>query len=63
MTNEPMTRASVQLIWNGNSPERISARMVAPTASGPGSSRELARAAARAQTAISAASEKSLGNV
>ena len=62
IANEPITRASVQPIWNGNSPERISARVTAPTASGPGSSRDWTSAAATAQRAIRAASDKILGN-
>src|SRR5450631_1068720 len=57
MAKEPATRASVQPISNGSSPERVSARMVAPTSSGPGSSRECSSAAAMAQAAIRATSE------
>ncbi len=62
IANEPITRPSVHAIWNGSSPERSSASVVAPTASGPGNSRDCASAAVTAQAATSTASERNLDN-
>ena len=39
-TNEAATRPSVQAIWNGSSPVRVSVKIAAPIVSGPGSKRD-----------------------